>query len=337
MILQTPIEFSKKIAESLSMKVEQVDDLLNISEDRNGYFVATLYPQKFLDKTQFRMMCALVKDLGGEGYLQGAKSWMVPGPLAKKSPTPIPTETPTQTPTKSPIQISQSSQICVGALPEDEDIQGLRGSSKKVGSLYPVLLNSNGDVIDGFHRLKANPDWPKYTVEGITDPLQLAIARLVANERREVSPEEKTRLLREIHVYTGWNTKRIADELGWSIRKVYLYLPDDIKDPGKAAAGALGGSKSAASLAAPMDKSDSTATLPSQETTLEKPSPEEKPEKEEPKETSDSHFEEEKQGWARPGEAVQIAEFDCPDCHQHLIVEHQPSGKHVIRIVREVE
>jgi hypothetical protein len=337
MTVQTPIEFSKKIAESLSMKVEQVDDLLNIGEDRNGYFVATLYPQKFLDKTQFRMMCALVKDLGGEGYLQGAKSWMVPGPLAKKSPTPIPTETPTQTPTKSPIQISQSSQICVGALPEDEDIQGLRGSSKKVGSLYPVLLNSNGDVIDGFHRLKANPDWPKYTVEGITDPLQLAIARLVANERREVSPEEKTRLLREIHVYTGWNTKRIADELGWSIRKVYLYLPDDIKDPGKAAAGALGGSKSAASLAAPMDKSVSTATLPSQETTLEKPSPEEKPEKEEPKETSDSHFEEEKQGWARPGEAVQIAEFDCPDCHQHLIVEHQPSGKHVIRIVREVE
>jgi ParB-like chromosome segregation protein Spo0J len=347
MTVQTPLEFAEKIGESLAVKAEDVDGLFNIEEDKQGYFVATLYPKKFLNKEQFRMMCGLVKDLGGEGYLQGAKAWRVPGPLAKKSPTPTPTETPTQTP--SAREISQSSQLVISTLAEDEDIKGLRGSSKKIGRLYPVLVDPAGNVIDGFHRLKADPDWPKFMVDGITDPLQLARGRLIANERRNVSPEEKGRLLREIYAYTKWTAKQMGEDLGWDISTVYKYLPDDLKDRIKAAAGALGGSDSALRRRADDGKPVSNETVKTQDTTVpietpkpqdtreETPPSEEKSEKEEPKEISDSHFGEEKQGWARPGEAVQIAEFDCPDCHQHLIVEHQASRKHVIRIVREVE
>lgn len=342
MVIQTPVEFAEKIVESLAIKAEEVGDLFNIDEDKEGYFVATLCPRKFLNKDQFRVMCGLVKDLGGEGYLQGAKAWKVPGPMAKKSPTPIPTETPTQIP--SARAISQSSQLHISTLAEDEDIQGLRGSSKKIGSLYPVLMTKSGEVIDGFHRLKADPDWPKYTVEGIQDPVQLAKARLIANERRNVPAQEKAQLLREIVVYTNWNPAKIAEELGWGISTVYQYLPDDLKErPG------VGGPKSVLTPGTQDGKAVSNETVKTQDTPvpIETPKPqdsreetlpsEEKSEKEEPKETSDSHFGEEKQGWARPEEAVQIAEFDCPDCHQHLIVEHQPNGKHVIRIVREVE
>ena len=251
MPIGTPLEFAEKISQSLNLKPEQVDDLFIIDEDKSGYFVATLYPKKFLNKEQFRMMCALVKDLGGEGYLQVAKSWMIPGPMAKKNPTPIPTsgiapndvkddkckpevlkvvaDSSEASPKPSSIKISQSSELCIGALSDDEDIQTLRGSSKKIGSLYPVLLDSNGNVIDGLHRLKADPNWPKFTVKGVLSPWQVSWARLIANERRNVSPEEKAQLLREIYVYTKWTPQQMAEELGWNIRKVYRYLPDDLK------------------------------------------------------------------------------------------------------------
>jgi len=339
MTVQTPVEFAEKIVESLAIKAEEVGDLFNIDEDKEGYFVATLCPRKFLNKDQFKMMCGLVKDLGGESYLQGAKAWKVPGPLAKKSPTSIPTETPTQTPTK----ISQSSELHISSLPEDEDVKALRGSSRKIGSLYPVLMTRSGEVIDGFHRLKADPDWPKFTVEGIQDPVQLAKARLISNERRNVSPEEKGQLLREIVVYTNWSTAKLAEELGWNISTVYKYLPDSLKDQTKAAAGALGGSDSALRRRADNGKPVSNETVKPQETTVpigeKSDNTTQQPEK--------TRFGEEKEGWGKPEPGatqqvstesgpVQIAEFDCPDCHQHLIVEHLPSGKHVIRIVREV-
>jgi hypothetical protein len=336
MTVQTPVEFAEKIVETLAIKAEEVGDLFNIDEDKQGYFVATLYPKKFLNKEQFKMMCALVKDLGGEGYLQGAKSWMVPGPLAKKSPTPIPAAgSPLPGDLKaagqSTAKISQSSELHISALSEDEDVKGLRGSSRKIGRLYPVLVDPSGNVIDGFHRLKADPDWPKFTVEGIQDPVQLAKARLISNERRNVSPEEKAQLLKEIIVYTNWSTAKLAEELGWAISTVYKYLPDDVKErPG------VGGPSPVLRRVTQDVKPVSNETVKPQDTAVpigEKPEPPEEPEK--------THFEEEKEGWSKtepgPTEQVQIAEFDCPECHQHLIVEHLPSGKHVIRIVREVE
>lgn len=95
MPIETPLEFAEKIAECLALKPEQVDDLFLIDEDKEGYFVATLYPKRFLDKNQFKLVCGLVKDLDGEGYLQGAKAWKIPGPMAKTSPKPISEPVPT--------------------------------------------------------------------------------------------------------------------------------------------------------------------------------------------------------------------------------------------------
>jgi len=31
--------------------------------------------------------------------------------------------------------------------------------SEKIGQLYPVLVDAEGNVIDGFHRLEADPKW----------------------------------------------------------------------------------------------------------------------------------------------------------------------------------
>lgn len=64
--------------------------------------------------------------------------------------------------------------------------------SRKIGELYPVLLSKDGKVIDGFHRLQADPNWGTKRLEEIDSEEKLLIARAVANwHRRQVSGEEK--------------------------------------------------------------------------------------------------------------------------------------------------
>jgi ParB-like chromosome segregation protein Spo0J len=379
-ILKTPNDFSKMIADVLTFKLEAVEEFFDVGEDKEGFFYATLRPKKWLSDLQFRGMCGLVRDLGGD-YVKGFKMFRVPGPLAKKSPTPIQEETPKvaagsseASPKPSSIKISQSSELCIGALSEDEDVKALRGSSKKIGSLYPVLMTRSGEVIDGFHRLKADPDWPKFTVEGIEDPVQLAKARLISNERRNVSPEEKGRLLREIIVYTNWSMKQLAEELGWGISTVYRYLPDDLKDQTKAAAGALGGSDSALTLRAPDGKPVSVETVKPQDITygkarelLDTPAGREvlidavkeavakgeipvSLDKEEPlfaegiATVEDEH--EPLEGSEKSGvgsfetvhrhkiEGTQVGEFTCTECNQHFFIDHISADKHRLTKVR---
>jgi len=80
-------DFAKEISKSLGVTEKWVDEWFDIEEDKMGFFIAKLKPKQFLDKMQFRTMCNLVRDLGGESYLQGMKTWKVPGPYAKKAQT----------------------------------------------------------------------------------------------------------------------------------------------------------------------------------------------------------------------------------------------------------
>ena len=89
----------------------------------------------------------------------------------------------------------------------EELIMGLRFSGERVGQLYPVLLDKHGNVVDGLHRLKADPNWPKIRL----------VARLIANVcRRNVPAEEKSRMLEELgelYVKEG-----VSLELNWPER-----------------------------------------------------------------------------------------------------------------------
>ncbi len=71
---------------------------------------------------------------------------------------------------------------------EDYD---LKKSKDVIHELYPVLKDAHGNVIDGFHRLEADPNWKTETLEDITTPVQLATVRIVANMRRKISKEER--------------------------------------------------------------------------------------------------------------------------------------------------
>lgn len=87
MPLKLPSDFAAKIAETLNWKLAQVTDTFEIEEQKDGYFYARLKLKKWLEKPDFKTMCALVRDLGGEPYLEGMKCWRLAGPFAKKSPT----------------------------------------------------------------------------------------------------------------------------------------------------------------------------------------------------------------------------------------------------------
>lgn len=118
----------------------------------------------------------------------------------------------------------------------------IKDSIPRVGHLYPVLKDAYGNVIDGLHRLRQDPSWPVKKLDNITDPLQLAIARLVANVcRRDVAAEEKTEWLRQIATMTGWSPKDIADHLPVSYSWVIKYLPEEFKDKEKKTAASKGG------------------------------------------------------------------------------------------------
>lgn len=85
--LKLPADYARKIAETFNWKLSIVDEMLEFTEDKEGYFWATLKPNKRFDKPDFVTMCRLTRDLGEEDFLKGARAWKVPGPMAKKGPT----------------------------------------------------------------------------------------------------------------------------------------------------------------------------------------------------------------------------------------------------------
>lgn len=53
----------------------------------------------------------------------------------------------------------------------------------EVGPLYPVLVDAYGNVIDGLHRLEADPKWPKKKLEWVkTEREQSRPAKLTIYE-----------------------------------------------------------------------------------------------------------------------------------------------------------
>ena len=114
---------------------------------------------------------------------------------------------------------------------EKELIEVLRRTKELFGPLYPVLVAPDGSVIDGKHRLEADPDWPRVTVDWLANPVDAKALRIIANVvRREVSAEGKAEALGEIAEMTGWKPKEIAEALGVSYQWVMKYIPDKYKE-----------------------------------------------------------------------------------------------------------
>lgn len=230
--MKLPSDFAAKIAAVLNVRGAVVEDYFEIDEDKQGYFYAKLKPNKWLEKPQFQALCGFVDGLEGM-YIKEQKLWRVPGPMAKSPQKPSEHGMDSErTYKEAGNAITKEPSAPEGSVePEVSDEYFIATSIPKIGYLYPVLKDAHGNIIDGIHRKNIDPKWPEQKLDHITDPVQLAIARLVANVcRRDVPGEEKTEWLRQIATMTGWTPKQIAENLPVSYPWVMKYIPDEFKE-----------------------------------------------------------------------------------------------------------
>ena len=134
--------------------------------------------------------------------------------------------------------------LCWGLNMAKSDLYDLQKSMKAIGQLYPVLLDSTGEyIIDGVHRLEANPKWKRIKLGSIKDKREILVARIISNVcRREISSYEKSELFNELaeflikdeEVPIQQVTRTISQLTGVSYRTVSRYLSTKFKDQNKA-------------------------------------------------------------------------------------------------------
>ncbi|MGP8123262.1 MAG: hypothetical protein ACLP8B_22395 [Xanthobacteraceae bacterium] len=129
------------------------------------------------------------------------------------------------------------SRSIAGKATERKIISDLKVSASLLGKLYPVLIDKRGRIIDGKHRLKADPNWFKVMVPGVESDEHLLLLRLVSNVcRRNVPSSEKTEMLDELGqlyleegVPRNELVKKIVQKTGMSYRWVMKYASDELK------------------------------------------------------------------------------------------------------------
>lgn len=143
----------------------------------------------------------------------------------------------------------------------------LARSSKKLGKLYPILKDKHGNVIDGFHRQNADPEWPSLTLDSIDTPVQLEVAKLAANYCRRTVPQTELANRLAFLVKEGMKVPEIAEQTGISEATIYRHLPPELKARSEAISeGRQEQVATATSLVAPEDLEKARKKL------LEKPS-----------------------------------------------------------------
>lgn len=146
----------------------------------------------------------------------------------------------------------------------NDESYDLTTSSKALGRLYPILKDKHGNIIDGFHRQNADPDWPAITVDLVDNPQKLELARLAVNFCRRQLPATEIEQRVAFLVKSGMKPQEIADNTGISLSTIYKYMPQESKNQQKSEIGKLGGlAKSATS---------SEQTVKTQDTALEQAS-----------------------------------------------------------------
>jgi hypothetical protein len=87
---------------------------------------------------------------------------------------------------------------------DNQRVSAIRQSEPEVGQLYPVLVDQNGRILDGAHRLEANPNWRKHTIKVDSEEMALAVG-LWANSGQPLPAKIKARITELIGDLSGSN------------------------------------------------------------------------------------------------------------------------------------
>lgn len=246
------MDVAKKIAEGLNWKLIQVEDVFEIDEDKQGFFVVTLKPKKFLDPADFKTVCRLARDLGGDGqYVNISRSWKVPGPLAKKPvgsqmPTSLPTSVPASLPTTKsvfeflPLAALVSMPFQSRADLPDPDLQELAESIREHGVIEPIVVREKDgfyQIVMGERRVKASRMARQGDIAAVVKVLsdeEAYALQLIENvQRKDLSDMEKAHAIDRMLKTFGYTQEVLAKKLGktqgWvSQRLAMLQIPESI-------------------------------------------------------------------------------------------------------------
>lgn len=112
----------------------------------------------------------------------------------------------------------------------------LRESYKSIGPLYPVLVDRDGKVIDGFHRKAIDTQWPEVKLESVDTEEKRILLAIHANwHRREITDTERSRLLValcKLHPeWKGHYSQKLSKLTGFTERWIRDLLPDKYTRP----------------------------------------------------------------------------------------------------------
>jgi len=102
----------------------------------------------------------------------------------------------------------------------EEQYRALRSDIAENGVLVPVEYDEDGNILDGFHRVRACrelglDDWPSITRWGLTEQEKRTHARRVNMNRRHLNREQKREQIRaQLKDTPKWSNNRIAQVLG---------------------------------------------------------------------------------------------------------------------------
>jgi len=127
-----------------------------------------------------------------------------------------------------------------------EIVEGLAKSEKTVGQLTPVYVTKDGEIIDGFHRKSANPQWREEVLENIETREDYLKARIAFNYRRVVKRDEMKALIIELAdillskgVPKGELAKKLAEITPYAEKTIINLLPAKYKVVEKREAGRI--------------------------------------------------------------------------------------------------
>lgn len=290
--IELPRDFAKEISIALDFPAEKVTEYFEIGEDKQGWFYAKKKPKVWLDKTQFKTLCTLCRDYGGQ-YANDKYTFMVPGPYAKKETSPpVPTtlnepagsqreRAPEKEPTGvTPQVVSMDTTkptyitVPVNALlsmpfqsrsTEDPELAELIESIKIYGVLEPILVRPKpgglNEIVAGERRVraakKAGLTEVPVIIKWLTDQEAYEIQLIENIQRKDLADIEKARMLDYMIKKFGYTQEELAEKLGKS--KAWLSLHLQMLElekvyPGKPEIGKLTERQAREILAAPEEK-----------------------------------------------------------------------------------
>ena len=360
--VHTPLDLQVFFHDVLKLPPEKLEALFDFGEDKQGYVYAQRKRSTWLPEPQFKTLAKALTEIGGE-YVREKGIFRLLGPGFKKPRDPYYDEAKPKPSAPQPPSDVRSipfqnmlpvkallSMPFVSRQSEDPELAELVESIKTYGVLEPIVVRpkSGGafEVVAGARRLRAAKeagliDIP-VVIKTLTDDEALIIQLIENVQRKDLSEEEKTRTLQELAKRTKWTPQEIADHLNMSYTWVMKYLPDEFKDREQAEYGQKGGEARAEEV----DKRKATQRVATSEVQEAQPVTEHRaaevlnprwspPElTRQPEVTMSIPAPPEEPPEPKP-EALDVADFTCPECHRSFRISHVASNLHRLVPIKE--